>query len=883
VQQPASVTTFLFTDIEGSTRLWERQPDRMRAALARHDTLAREAVESLRGLVVKTTGDGIHAAFEDPLDGIRAALKLQQTLADPDATAGVPLAVRCGLHSGIVERRNSDFFGSAVNRAARIMNAAHGGQILVSQTAVDLIGDRVPSEIGLRDLGLVRLRDLAHPERVYQVIHPALRQTFPPLRSLEATPNNLPQQVTSFVGRERESSQIKALLARSRLVTLVGTGGLGKTRLSLQVAASVIDNYSDGVWFVELAATADPRLVCQVVASVLGVTETAGQPVEDALLAHVGERHLLIILDNCEHLAAACALLAKQLLQASNTLKILTTSREALNIGGETTYALPALALPGDGAQRVTPEVLLQSEAARLFVERATAVHAPFSVTTANAPAVARVCRRLDGIPLALELAAARVRALSVEVIAERLDDCFRLLTGGDRTGLPRQQTLRALIDWSHELLTVAETTLFRRLAVFAGGFTLDAAEAVGHDDGPDAADVLDTLMRLVEKSLVERDASGDRYRLLETVRQYALERLATADEGHAQRTRHLAFYLDLARRARPKLIGPEQSEWLKRLDLERENLLAAHAWSCEADLAEQYGLQLVSSLRRYWIFRGLLALGLTITREALACPSARQPSLQRCEALLDAGQLGSFMGRYDEAQQALEESLAIARATNDNVRVSAVLQPLGLALLGRGEFASARRHLQEGLELAETLGTPREVAGALNALAQTARAEGDLATAEPLYTRVLTIARATGDIDIVAVSLLNLAMVATFRKAHTPARAMLVEVLQIVDESGLRPAAQGLLEVAAGLAASGNEWEQSGRLFGAAEAQTAATGLARDPADEAFLAPLIATARQKLGTDAFTATAAAGRALSYDGAITELRRWLDPRAAAAQ
>jgi predicted ATPase/class 3 adenylate cyclase len=875
VQQPASVTTFLFTDIEGSTRLWERQPDRMQAALARHDSLAREAVESVRGLVVKTTGDGIHAAFDDPLDAVRAALRLQQSLTDPAATAGVSLTVRCGLHAGIVERRDRDFFGNAVNRAARIMTAAHGGQILVSQTAVDLIGDRLPDDIALRDLGLVRLRDLAHAERVYQVVHATLRQAFPPLRSLEATPNNLPQQVTSFVGRKDESIELTKLIARSRLVTVVGTGGLGKTRLSLQVAAGIIDEYSDGVWLVELAATADPRLVPQAVASVLGVTETAGQPVAEALLGHVRERHLLLILDNCEHLASACAMLVRQLLQASTTLKILASSREPLNVSGETTYALPALALPGD-PQAVTPAALLQSEAARLFVERAVAVHPPFAVTAANAPAVATICRRLDGIPLALELAAARVRALSVDVIATRLDDRFRLLTGGDRTGLPRQRTLRALIDWSHELLTDAETTLFRRLAVFAGGFTLDAAEAVGHDDGPDAADVLDTLMHLVEKSLVERDAAGDRYRLLETVRQYALERLDAAGEAHGQRTRHLLFYLALAQRARPELIGPQQSEWLKRLDTERENLLAAHAWSREADLAGAHGLHLVSSLRRYWIFRGLLALGLTVTLEALACASAQPATRQRCEALLDAGQVGAFMGRYDEARRYLEESLAIARTLDDKVRISAALQPLGLALLGLGELAAARERLQEGLALAEKLGTPREIAGVLNALAQTARAGGDLATAEPLYARVLRIGRESGGVDIIAVSLLNLAMVATVRKAHASAREMLVEVLQIVDESGLRPAAQGLLEVSAGLAASSEEWNQAVRLYGVAEAQTVATGLARDPADEAFLAPLIATAREHLGADAFASASAAGRALDYDAAFAELRGWLE-------
>jgi predicted ATPase/class 3 adenylate cyclase len=775
VQQPTSVATFLFTDIEGSTRLWECQPDRMQAALARHDALAREAVENMRGRVVKTTGDGIYAAFDDPLDAVRAALCLQQSLTDPAATAGVSLAGRCGLHTGIVEGRDHDFFGNAVNRAARIMTAAHGGQILVSHTAADLIRDRLPDDIALRDLGLVRLRDLAHPERVYQVVHAALRETFPPLRSLEATPNNLPQQVTSFVGRKEESIELTQLIARSRLVTVVGTGGLGKTRLSLQVAAGIIDEYSDGVWLVELAATADPRLVPQAVASVLGVTETAGPSAAKALLAHVRERHLLLILDNCEHLASACAMLVHQLLQASTTLKILASSREPLNVSGETTYSLPALALPDD-PQVVTPAALLQSEAARLFVERAVAVHPPFAVTAANAPAVAMICRRLDGIPLALELAAARMRALSVDVIAARLDDRFRLLVGGDRSGLPRQRTLRAMIDWSHELLTDAEATLFRRLAVFAGGFTLDAAEAVGRDEGQDVLDVLDTLTHLVEKSLVERDAEGDRYRLLETVRQYALERLDAAGEAHRQRTRHLLFYLALAHRAGPELIGPHQSEWLKRLDTERENLLNAHQWQA----------------------------------------IARSPELA-------------------EAEQ------------NEPAR---------------------RQHGRNAHDI--------EIAGVLNALAQMARAGGDLATAEPLYAGLLEIARRSDDADIVAVSLLNLAMVATVRKAHASAREMLVEVLQFVDESGLRPAAQSLLEVSAGLAASSEEWNQAVRLYGAAEAITVATEFARDPADEAFLAPLIATAREHLGADAFASAVAAGRALDYDAAIAELRVWLE-------
>jgi predicted ATPase/class 3 adenylate cyclase len=876
VQKQFSVTAFLFTDIEGSTRLWEEEPERMRVALARHDELARGAVEGNHGKVVKSTGDGIHAVFADPLDAVRAALALQQALNAPAATGGLPLALRCGVHAGVAESRDSDFFGSAVNRAARIMAAAHGGQILVSQTMVDLAGERLPHDVTLRDLGSVRLRDLANPERVYQVVHPALRQQFPALRSLESTPNNLPQQVTSFIGREREADELAKLCKQARLVTVIGTGGLGKTRLSVQVAANMIDDFADGVWLVELAAIADPRRVPQAVASALGVTEMTGKSLVDALSAHVRERRLLIVLDNCEHLIDAAAQLAHQLLQASSHVRILATSREPLRIAGETTYALPALALPDDAP---TPASMMQSDAARLFIERAQAVQPAFAVTAANAGAVTAICRRLDGIPLALELAAARVRALPVDAIAARLDDRFRLLTGGDRTSLPRQRTLRALIDWSHELLTGEEATLFRRLAVFAGGFTLDAAETVGAGADIDAADVLDTLTHLVEKSLVEREPAQERYRLLETVRQYAHERLDAAGETADTRTRHLEFYAAFAERARVELVGPRQSEWLARLDVERENLLAACAWSCQADLAERHGLQLVSALRRYWIFRGLLGLGYRTTRDVLACKSAQAPGELRCDALLAAGQVGAFMGRYAEAQHDLEQCLSIARELDDPIRTSAALQPLGLALLGRGEPAAARQHLTAGLALAEKIGTPREVAGALNALAHTARAEGDLAGADPLYERVLDIARNAGDADIIAVSLLNLALVATARGAHDRARSLLQEVLGIVAGSGLRPAAQSVLEVAAGLASGLGEWEQAARFFGAAEAKTAETGLQLDPADAALLAPFIARAREHLGETAFNAADQAGRDLGDDAALAELGRWLTQNA----
>ncbi|HEY5307455.1 MAG TPA: adenylate/guanylate cyclase domain-containing protein, partial [Casimicrobiaceae bacterium] len=442
------VTTFLFADIEGSTRLWEQDPEWMRPALGRHDAIARAAVAGNSGVVVKMTGDGVHAAFDDPLDALQASVDLQRETAPLEGANGMSIRLRCGLHAGVHERRDNDYFGVAVNRAARVSSAAHGGQILVSNAVASLLAGRLPASIALRDLGSIRLRGLSDPERVFQVVHPVLRQDFPPLRAQERTPNNLPQQVTSFVGREREVDEVTKLLAQTRLLTLTGVGGLGKTRLSLRVAADVVDNYPDGVWFVELAALTDAARVAQAVASTIGIKEDAGRPVVEALVKYVKDRCLLLILDNCEHLVQACAELAIQLLHAGPNVTILTSSREHLHVTGETTYPVHSLSIP-HAAQRFTADALSQFEAARLFVERACAVQPAFQVSDTNADVVAEICRRVDGIPLALELSAACVRTQSVERIATRLDDRFALLRGGDRTALPRQQTLRALIDWS--------------------------------------------------------------------------------------------------------------------------------------------------------------------------------------------------------------------------------------------------------------------------------------------------------------------------------------------------------------------------------------------------------------------------------------------------
>ncbi|HSN21390.1 MAG TPA: adenylate/guanylate cyclase domain-containing protein, partial [Usitatibacter sp.] len=750
--EDSAAATFLFTDIEGSTRLWEREPERMRPAMARHDALAREAVARHRGEVVKMTGDGLHAAFRDPLDAALAALALQRALAALEREAGLALRARCGMHAGPFERRDGDYYGTAVNRAARIMSAAHGGQVLLSQAVADLLDGRLPPELALRDLGRARLRDLARPERLFQLVHPELRSEFPALRSLEVTPNNLPHAVSSFVGREREMAEVRELLSRARLVTLTGMGGLGKTRLSLHVAAEVSGEFPDGVWLVELAPLRDERRVSQAVASAMGVKEEPGHGLVEALERHVRERKLLLVLDNCEHLLAECALLAHRLLAASPNLRILASSREPLRVAGETTYAIPPLEVPPAGA-RTDARSLAGYAAARLFLERAGAARAGFVADEADAAAIADICRRLDGIPLALELAAARVRMLSAQAIAARLDDRLQLLAAGDRSAMPRQQTLRALIDWSHELLAPDERALFRRLAVFSGGWALEAAEAIAAGPPLSARDVLDVLARLVEKSLVEHDAASERYRLLETVREYALERLEESGEAARTRDAHLRHFAAFAARAGAELFGADQAHGLARLDAERENLLAAHAWGAREGGDAHAAFEMLSAIKFYWLNRGLLQLGLRLYLELLARPEALRRGPVRRRALYEAGQLRFYRGEYREARECLEESLSIARELGDAEAIARVLQPLGMSRLGEGDIEAARASLREALALAEERGDARNLAAARNALAQLHRVEGRPDLAAPLYRAVLAAAGELGDRESAAIA----------------------------------------------------------------------------------------------------------------------------------
>lgn len=834
IESLAASVTYLFSDIEGSTRLWEADPVCASLTVAWHDEISRTAVQRHRGRVVKTTGDGLHAVFDDPADAVAAVVELQLALAEP-AAGCAPIKVRCGLHVGADQRRDNDFYGQAVNRAARIMSAAHGGQVLLSTVLADRLAGRLPPGVSLRDLGAVRLRDLGSPEHVYQVIHPSLRKDFPPLRSMASTPNNLAQQLNSFVGRDREMDEVRRLLAQNRLLTLLGMGGLGKSRLSVQVAATVLDDYADGVWLVELAALADPLRVPQAVAAVLGVKEEPGGTVLDALIRFVRDRRMLIVLDNCEHVVQSCAELAKRLLEAASGVTILASSRDSLRIAGETIFQVLPLPTPIESKDHAA-DVLLAIDSVRLFIDRAQAVQPGFRLTDGTARAVAEICRRLDGIPLAIELAAARVRAMTVDQIASRLDDRFKLLSRGDRAVLPRQQTLRALIDWSYDLLVEEERVLFKRLAVFAAGWTLEAAEAVTAGEGLDRESVLDLLCNLVEKSLVVHDVSRGRYRMLETVREYALEKLRDSSDEAVTRERHLAFFVGYVEHALPFLFGPEQAEWLTALDADRENLFCAHRW-CDSSVAgSEAAIRLVAVEKYYWLNRGLLSQGYGIARAALERPALQDSPENYCVALTDVGAIGYFIGQYVQARDDLKRGLELARELGNRSRQISVLQLLGLVEFALGKGEAALDYCNEAERLARESRNPREIMSALTAKGQLLRAIGRTEDARDLYSEALNCARALGDEESIAASLLNLAAVAVDCGKPEGACAMLGEVSAITTRIGSRAAGQSLLEVCAGLAMSRGDVGRATAFLEAAETEAATSGLRRDPADEAFI-----------------------------------------------
>ena len=620
---PTGTVTFLFTDIEGSTRLLEAEQEAYRVALARHDALLREAVAAHGGTVIQQTGDGFSVAFGSPTPAVRAALDAQAALQREAWGEAGQVRVRMAIHTGEVELRpDGEYFGQPLHRCARLMDSAHGGQVLLSAVTAALVGESLPPGAWLKDLGEHRLRDLVRTERVYQLVGADLPADFPPLRTLTAIPNNLPMQATAFIGREQQLQTVRTSLLRedTRLLTLTGPGGTGKTRLALQAAADVLDSFPDGVYFVALASVTDPDLVASTIAQALDVREVAGRSIATSLGDTLRQKRLLLVLDNFEQVVEAAPTVA-ELLGSATDLKILVTSRFVLHVYGERELSVPPLALPD---RRTAPSAahLAQFEAVRLFVDRAQAARADFALVDENASAVAEICQRLDGLPLAIELAAARVRALPPRAMLQRMERRLPLLTGGARDLPARQQTLRGAIAWSYDLLEPDEQALFRRLAVFRG-CTLETAETVcaGDPPRPGATSValppldlliLDGIESLVEKSLLRQEEASDGqpwYRMLETVREYALERLEESGEAAAVHRRHALAALRLAETAEAGLYGLEHGTWFKRLEQEHDNLRAAIEWCQERRYAEP-ALRLAVALWWFWSAHGHIGEG---------------------------------------------------------------------------------------------------------------------------------------------------------------------------------------------------------------------------------------------------------------------------------
>jgi predicted ATPase/class 3 adenylate cyclase/DNA-binding CsgD family transcriptional regulator len=788
---PTGTVTFLFTEIDGSNRLWETSSEAMKSALTQQDALLRNAIEAHQGYIFKVARGAFCAAFSTPYDALSATLKAQYNILAETWSGISPLRVRMALHTGSVQVREGNYSGSALNRLAHLLSTAHGGQILLSFVTAELVRDVLPIEVTLHDLGEHRLNDLISTEHIFQLTAPDLPANFPPLRTLEALPNNLPLQLTSFVGREREIAEVKRLLTNTRLLTLTGIGGAGKTRLALQVAAEVLENFRDGVWLVELARLFDGELVPKTVGLTLGMREEVGRPVLDTLIDHLRTKHLLIVLDNCEHLIEACAILSEALLRAIPTLHILATSREPLGIGGETNWRVPPLSLPD--TKRLPPlESLTQYEAVQLFIERAVSVQPGFALTSSNALAVAQICQQLDGIPLAIELAAARVKMLSVEQIALRLDERFLLLTGGSRTALPRQQTLRATIDWSYELLAEAEQALLRRLSVFAGGWTLEAAEAVCAGEKIKPHEVLDLLTQLINKSLVLADEQeGEvRYQLLETMRSYAAEKLREAGEREITRRRHYDWFVALAEEGEHEVSGAQQAMWLERLEQEHDNLRAVLRRSLKQNEIE-IALRLCAALWWFWSVHGHRTEGRQWLDRALTAgrPLAGTriaPGLL-AKALNGAGMLALTQDDLLQAEQLCWESLALFRTLGDQEGSAIALARLGMIAWVRRNYSEARSRAEEALTLFRALNEKSNIADSLNLLAYVANSQGEYAQARSLLEESLALFREARDKWGIAYTLYRLAQVVFSLGDFARVRSLLEESLTLSRELGYK------------------------------------------------------------------------------------------------
>jgi predicted ATPase/class 3 adenylate cyclase len=896
--------TFLFTDIEGSTAMLQRLGDAYAGVLTDHHRLLRMVLTAYDGKEVDTQGDAFFAVFSSASACAAAAIEVQLAFVSHAWPGGETVRVRMGIHSGEASESAAGLVGLDIHRAARIAAVAHGGQVVLSASTAALLRDRLPDGAFLRDLGSHRLKDLGRPEQIFQLEAEGLPAAFPPLRSLDNPKllNNLPAQVSRFIGRDAVLAEVRRLIGACRLITLTGPGGVGKTRTGLQVAAELLDGSGDGVWFADLAPLLDPDLVVTTVANVLGIRGDPARPV-DTLVEAIGGRSMLILLDNCEHVIGTCAKLADALLRNCPNVAILATSREPLGIDGERVHRIPSLGMPADDDDSDT---IRDAEAVRLLIDRAAQHGVTLGRDERSAAMASSICRRLDGIPLAIELAAARLRAMSVTELEARLDQRFSILTGGSRAALPRQQTLLAMVDWSWELLHASERHVLARLSVFAGGFDLAAAEAVALGEGVRSEEVIGLLGVLVDKNLVQFDDTGTgpaRYRLLETIRQYGARQLEAGNPAaaHDARVAHADHYLALAKAAAPRLVAPDQAEWLDRLDLELGNLRAAIAYCLEReDLAP--GIALVSSLGVFWRARGRSAEGADAMARLLGLPAAQEATLPRAQGLAIAAYLSEHAGRYAAAEQFCEEALAIAQPAGDDHLVARLMHtrayvllrqghqgaalPLierGLGLARRletvhltaslladrsyaldvqGDYAGAARDAAEALSLYRQTGDRRESGTILGNLGYTELSTGDLGPARGHLIESLDIARVLNDSYGVVYGTFNLGLAEYLAGSASAAEDLFTESFSLARRVMMKP---GIAYALIGLAMTGGDSDpgRAARLHGAAEAALTALGQTVDPVEARLREHDCQRLRSVLGPEAFAAEYAAGQRLS--------------------
>ncbi|MEZ4690548.1 MAG: tetratricopeptide repeat protein [Ignavibacteria bacterium] len=795
---PTGNVTFLFTDIEGSTKLSQDFPEKLHAALERHNEILRNAVESNNGRVFKIVGDAFCCAFGNAEEAVKAAVDIQINLAD-EKWDEVVIKVRIGIHSGTAEWNGEDYMGYiTLARVARILSAAYGEQILISNDTYEhfshhkdtktqrenesnslCLSDLVVKNVCFRDLGERRLKDIIKPIRLYQIVSKGLREEFPPLKTLDARPNNLPVQLTNFIGREDEMKHAKELLKNNRLLTLTGSGGAGKTRFSLQTGAELIDEFAHGVWFIDLAEINDPGLLAVTIINAINVEEEQKKTPEETLIDHLKDKEILLIFDNCEQIINACADLTVRLLTSCPELKIIATSREAFNCAGEQTFRIPPLTQP-DPNKINTPEQLIQYESVRLFIERALAVNPKFRVNNENASALAEVCSRLDGIPLAIELAAARIKVLSVEKISERLNDRFNLLTGGKRTALPRQQTLRALIDWSYDLLSENERILWSRLSVFSGGWTMEAAEEVCSDDIISKYEILDLLSQLTEKSVIIYDDSKERYRILESIKQYGLEKLS---DGNGMFLRHLDYFLDLSKRAESELSNENEKFWLDVIDADHNNFISSIEWSAGNEIPDK-GSVLAASLLNYWNTTGNYSTAIRLVENILQSSGSIDKSI-KAKLILRTGNFKRFQGDFEQAKKYSEESLTIYKEIGDKKGIAESTNSLGNIANYQGDYKQALKCYKESLSIFKEIDDKRGIAGSIQNLGLITRNMGEYEQAKKYYEESLAMGREIGDKTRIADTINNLGYIAIIQEDFKQAKKYLEESLVLRIETG--------------------------------------------------------------------------------------------------